>query len=215
MRRTAALRNGSHNELRSDGVLRSSKKFAGVGCLTLHPLEPLRPHLRRLEGLGVVAGFSKHLPVAQLEDEHEVAFPPTTVVDHSLNNPQPLPYQYAAQPGRSRSRVSLLELSHLLAAPETLARLRPLHRVVLVAYLLFCFGTKAGKQLVEEMVGLLLVHLLEVGHPLRVHLCSSFRSNEVLYLPTAMVPSSEAQHIRRSLIHRSAWSSTLAIWPRE
>jgi hypothetical protein len=74
-----------------------------------------------------------------------------------------------------------------------------------VAYLVFRFGTKAGKQLVEEMVGLLLVHLLEVGHPLRVHLRSSIRSNEVLYLLTAMVPSSEAQHIRRILIHRSAW----------
>jgi hypothetical protein len=54
-------------------------------------------------------------------------------------------------------------------------------------------------------VGLLLLHLLEVGHPLRVHLRSSIRSNEVVYLPTAMVPSSEAQHIRRSLIHPSAW----------
>src|SRR5215208_683392 len=124
--------------------LRSSRKFVGVGCLALHPLEPLRPRLRRLEGLGVVAGLSEHLPVAQLEDEHEVDFPPTTVVDDPLNNPQTLPYQHAAQPGRSRSRVSLLELSHLLAAPETLARLRPLHHVVLVAYLVFRFGTKAG-----------------------------------------------------------------------
>src|SRR5215217_7324731 len=174
--------------------------------LALHPLEPLLPLLRRLERLGVVAGLSEDLSVAQLEDEHEVDFPPTTVVDDPLHNPQPLPYPHAAQPGRSRSRVSLLELSHLLAAPETLARLRPLHHVVLVAYLVFRFGTKEGKQLVEEMVGLLLLHLLEVGHPLRVHLRSSFRSNEVLYLPTAMVPSSEAQHIRRSLIHRSAWN---------
>src|SRR3712207_4401276 len=78
--------------------------------LALHPLEPLRPLLRRLERLGVVAGLPEDLPVAQLEDEHEVPFSPTIVVEDPLNDPQPLPYQHATQPpGRSRSGVGLLE----------------------------------------------------------------------------------------------------------
>src|SRR5688572_31245927 len=73
------------------------------GCLAFHPLEPFRPPLRRRKRLGVVAGLSKDLSVAQLEDEHDVIFPPTTIVDDLLNNPQPIPYQHAAQPpGRSR-----------------------------------------------------------------------------------------------------------------
>src|SRR5919202_586232 len=99
--------------------------FAGVCRLAFHPLEPYRPRLRRLERIGVVASLPEDLPLTQLEDEHEVDFPPP-------NNPQPLPYQHPAQPpGRTRSRVSLLELPHFLAAPKTLARLRPLHGVVL------------------------------------------------------------------------------------
>ena len=53
------------------------------------------------------------------------------------------------------------------------------------------FGTEKGKQLGEQVVGLLLVHLLEVGHPLIGHLRFPFRSREVVYLPTSMLPSSE------------------------
>jgi hypothetical protein len=71
--------------------------------------------------------------------------------------------------------VGLLEVLHLLAAPQTLARLRPLHSVALVAYLVFCFGTETGKQRGEQVVGLSLIHLLEVGYPLLVHLRFPFR----------------------------------------
>src|SRR5215211_102805 len=164
--------------------------FAGVGSLSFHPLEPSSPLLRSLERIGVVAGLSEDLPVTQFEDEHEVDFPPPTIVDDPLDHPQPLPYQHAAQPPRrSRSRVGLLELPHLLAAPQTLARLRPLHGVVIVAYPIFRLGTEDRKQLGEQVVGLLLIHLLEVGCSLLVHLRYPFRSREGVYLPTSMLPS--------------------------
>jgi hypothetical protein len=53
-----------------------------------------------------------------------------------------------------------------------------------VAYLVLRFGTEPGKQLSEQVVGLLLVHLLEVGHPLLGHLRFPFRSREgVTYQP--------------------------------
>jgi hypothetical protein len=42
----------------------------------------------------------------------------------------------------------------------------------LVAHVVFLFGAKVGKQLGEEAVCLPLVHLLEVGHPLLVHLAA-------------------------------------------
>ena len=87
--------------------------------------------------------------------------------------------------------MSLLELPHNLAAPQTLARLRPLHRVVIVAYVVFRFATEAGKELGEEVVGLSFVHLLEVGHPLIGHFRFSFCSYEVvrIYPPSCCHPS--------------------------
>jgi hypothetical protein len=41
-----------------------------------------------------------------------------------------------------------------------------------VAYAILRFDAEAGKELGEQAVGLLLVHLLEVGRPLLGHLCA-------------------------------------------
>jgi hypothetical protein len=49
-----------------------------------------------------------------------------------------------------------------------------------VAYPILRFGTEERIQLAEEVVGRLVVHLLEVGHPLFVHLRFPFRSRDVL-----------------------------------
>src|SRR3712207_8039594 len=48
----------------------------------------------------------RSLSVAQLEDEHEVDFPPTTVVDDPLDHLQSVPYQHAEVPLRLRSGLS-------------------------------------------------------------------------------------------------------------
>src|SRR5215217_7266878 len=48
-----------------------------------------------------------------------------------------------------------------------------LHHVVLwVAHVVFLFGAVVGKQLGEEVLCLLVVHLLEIGHPLLIHLAA-------------------------------------------
>jgi hypothetical protein len=187
----------------------ASRIISGVRWrrLALHPLEPFRPLLRRLERFGVVAGLPEDLPIAQFEDEHEVPFSPSTVVEDPLNDPQPLPYQHPAQPpGRSQSGVGILEGSHRLAAPETLSGLGPLHRVAFVAYAILRFDAEAGKELGEQAVGLLLVHLLEVGRPLLGHLCAlPFVKSRGHDLPTSMLPLVEVQHICWRPMHRSAW----------
>src|SRR5215216_6000758 len=43
------------------------------------------------------------------------------------------------------------------------------HVVVWVAHVVFLFGAVVGKQLSEEVLCLLVVHLLEVEHPLLIH----------------------------------------------
>jgi hypothetical protein len=58
-----------------------------------------------------------------------------------------------------------------------------------VAHQIFRFCAEAGKQLGEEVMGRLFVHLLEVGYPLLGHLCCSFRSYWVAHLPIVMLPS--------------------------
>jgi hypothetical protein len=69
--------------------------------------------------------------------------------------------------------VGFLERSHVLPAPETLPGLGHLHHVVLgVTHVVFLFGDVAGIQVGKELVRLLLVHLLEVGDPLLIHLAA-------------------------------------------
>ena len=47
-----------------------------------HPFDQLRPPLRRLERLGVVAGVAPDLAIAQLEDGHDGEdTSPTAVID--------------------------------------------------------------------------------------------------------------------------------------
>jgi len=58
-------------------------------------------------------------------------------------------------------------------AAEALPGLGHLHHVVfLMAHVVFLFGAETGIQIGKEAVRLLLVHLLEVGHPLLGHLAA-------------------------------------------
>jgi hypothetical protein len=74
---------------------------------------------RRLERLGEVPSVSPHLPVAQLEDQHQVGYLPAAVVGDPLDDPQALLDQHSAQLDRwRRGGVGLLERPHVLPPPE-------------------------------------------------------------------------------------------------
>jgi hypothetical protein len=54
------------------------------------PLDPLRTPLRRFERLCVVTGVSPHLPVFEIDDEHDSKYLALTVVVDTFDDPQAL-----------------------------------------------------------------------------------------------------------------------------
>ena len=58
------------------------------GKPTLPSVDPLRTSLGRLKRFGEVPSVSPHLPVAQLDDLHNVKYPPVAVVDNCFDDPQ-------------------------------------------------------------------------------------------------------------------------------
>jgi hypothetical protein len=78
------------------------ERLTHAWSLRFHPLDPLRPPLRRLERLSEVPTVSPHLPVAQLTDYHHDEYPSVAVVYYRLYNPQSLLDQHPAQLERPR-----------------------------------------------------------------------------------------------------------------
>jgi hypothetical protein len=77
--------------------------------LGVHWLDPLRPPLRRLERLGVVAPVPPYPPVFELENHRHVGYLTTAVVVDRLDDPKPVPDEHSTQPDGRRVGVSLVE----------------------------------------------------------------------------------------------------------
>jgi hypothetical protein len=78
LKRAAAYHWGSHYPELVKGTF--AKVRLSSENLCVHPLDPLRPALRCLKGLGEGPSVSPHLPVLKLADDHEVQYLPVAVV---------------------------------------------------------------------------------------------------------------------------------------
>src|SRR5829696_6021261 len=101
-------------------------------ALLLHPLDPLRPPLRCLEGLAKICPRPLYLAVLEVDDLAGI-YPVAAILESHLHNAEiPADHVAVVDHVRQAARIVLKDATCVVLAADLLTRLRILLRVIVV-----------------------------------------------------------------------------------